>query len=204
MSTLDGVSAMLMVGAIGAVASCAFALAGRDYARSTLPLWLGVLQRPELLAVVFALVALGNAALQPNGLRLTVAKGQIEDVGNFEYVGWNSYSSIVAEKTSRDYPMMWAGSSKAWYEKIDQRYMNIDGDAGTAMYRFGGQIDDVAFLKNDITNLAYYRNRGRAAVIGVGGGRDLLAAYELRAIRCHRVGLDACGSRKSNPRGLGW
>ena len=56
--------------------------------------------------------------------------------------------------------------------------MNIDGDAGTAMYRFGGQIDDVAFLKNDITSLAYYiRNRGRSAVIGVGGGRDLLAAY---------------------------
>ena len=37
MSTLDGVSAMLMVGAIGALASCAFALPGRDYARSTLP-----------------------------------------------------------------------------------------------------------------------------------------------------------------------
>ena len=80
MSTLDGVSAMLMVGAIGAVASCAFALAGRDYARSTLPAWLGVLQRPGLLAVGFALLALGNAALQPHGLRLTVAKGQIEDV----------------------------------------------------------------------------------------------------------------------------
>src|SRR6516165_11592338 len=74
--------------------------------------------------------------------------------------------------TSRNYPMMWGGSPKVQYEKIDQRYMNIDGDAGTAMYRFGGQIDEVAFLKNDITNLAYYiRNRGRSAVIGVGGGR---------------------------------
>ena len=104
---------------------------------------------------MFALVALGNVGLQPNGLHLTVAKGQIEDVGNFDYVGWNSYSRIVAEKTSHNYPMMWGGSSKASYDKIDQRYMNIDGDAGTAMYRFSGQIDDVAFLKNDITNLAY-------------------------------------------------
>src|SRR6516164_1891519 len=170
--------ALVLMSTLGAVASCAFALAGRDYARSTLPHWLGVLQRPGTLAVVFALVALGNAALQPNGLRLTVAKGQIEDVGNFDYVGWNSYSRIVVEKTSRNYPMMWGGSPKVQYEKIDQRYMNIDGDAGTAMYRFGGQIDEVAFLKNDITNLAYYiRNRGRSAVIGVGGGRDLLAAY---------------------------
>jgi hypothetical protein len=127
MSTLDGVSTMLMVGAIGAVASCCLALAGRDYRKSAFPLRPGVLQRPGLLAVVFALVALGNVGLQPNGLHLTVAKGQIEDVSNFDFVGWNSYSRIVVEKTSRNYPMMWGGSSKASYDKIDQRYMNIDG-----------------------------------------------------------------------------
>src|ERR1041385_4480220 len=96
MSTLDGVSAMLMVGAISAVSSCAFAFAGSDHGKSALPVWLGVLERPGILAVVFALVALGNAALQPRGLHLTVAKGQIEDVGNFDFVGWNSYSRIVA------------------------------------------------------------------------------------------------------------
>src|SRR5262249_13453845 len=117
MSTLDGVSAMLMIGAIGAVASYAFALPGRDYAKSPLPRWLGILQRPGLLVVVFALVALGNAALQPNGLHLTVAKGQIEDVGNFDYVGWNSYSRIVAEKTSRNYPMMWVVRQKRGMRK---------------------------------------------------------------------------------------
>jgi hypothetical protein len=178
MSTLDGVSAMLMVGALGAAASYAFALAGRDSATSALPSWLGLLQRPGMLVVALAFLALGNAALQPHGLRLTLAKGQIEDVSNFEYVRWNSYSRIVAEKTSRNLPMMWGGSPKARYEPIDQRYMNIDGDAGTAMYRFGGQPDEVAFLKYDITSLAYYiRNHGHSAVIGVGGGRDLLTAY---------------------------
>ena len=41
MSTLDGVSTMLMVGAIGAVASCCLALAGRDYRKSAFPLWPG-------------------------------------------------------------------------------------------------------------------------------------------------------------------
>jgi hypothetical protein len=178
MSTLDGVSAMLMVGAIGAAASVAFALAGRNTGRIALPSWLGVLQRPGLLVIGLALLAIGNAAIQPHGLRLTVAKGQIEDADSFEYVKWNSYSRIVAEKTTRTYPMMWGGSPKVQYSNIDQRYMNIDGDAGTSMYRFGGNIDDVAFLKYDITSLAYYiRNRGRSAVIGVGGGRDLLTAY---------------------------
>ena len=56
--------------------------------------------------------------------------------------------------------------------------MNIDGDAGTAMYRFNGDFAVVEFLHYDVTNLAYrIRNRGRSAVIGVGGGRDLLSAH---------------------------
>ena len=40
-----------------------------------------------------------------------------------------------------------------------------------------GRLEDVAFLKYDVTNLAYsLPNRARTAVIGVGGGRDILAA----------------------------
>ena len=55
--------------------------------------------------------------------------------------------------------------------------MNIDGQAGTAMCRFNGDLQTVAFLKYDVTNLAYViRNKGRSAVIGVGGGRDLNSA----------------------------
>jgi hypothetical protein len=56
--------------------------------------------------------------------------------------------------------------------------MNIDGLAGTAMYRFDGDLSKLEFLRYDVTNLAYtIRQDGRAAIIGVGGGRDLLSAY---------------------------
>jgi hypothetical protein len=56
--------------------------------------------------------------------------------------------------------------------------MAIDGSAGTGMYRFDGDFGKLEFLKYDVTNLAYYiRHAGRAAVIGVGGGRDLLSAH---------------------------
>jgi len=55
--------------------------------------------------------------------------------------------------------------------------MNIDGSAGSTMYRFDGDLSQLEFLQYDITNLAYsIRKSGRAAVIGVGGGRDLLSA----------------------------
>ena len=46
------------------------------------------------------------------------------------------------------------------------------------MPHFTGDLGSVDFLRNDITNLAYAaRNSGRAAIIGVGSGRDLLSAY---------------------------
>jgi spermidine synthase len=39
-------------------------------------------------------------------------------------------------------------------------------------------LSKLAFIKFDITNLAYaIRSQGRAAIIGIGGGRDLLSAY---------------------------
>ena len=55
--------------------------------------------------------------------------------------------------------------------------LNIDGDAATYAYRFTGNLDDVAFLRYDVTNLAYFLpDRERVLVIGVGAGRDILSA----------------------------
>ena len=55
--------------------------------------------------------------------------------------------------------------------------MQIDGGAATTMYRFDGDLSPFWFLKYDVTNLAYtVRHHGRSAVIGVGGGRDMLSA----------------------------
>ena len=55
--------------------------------------------------------------------------------------------------------------------------MNIDGDAGTLAYRWDGDVAHAGFLKYDVTNLAHFLpGHRRAAVIGVGGGRDMLSA----------------------------
>ena len=54
----------------------------------------------------------------------------------------------------------------------------IDSTAGTAAIGAG----DHSFLKYDISNLAYHaRPQGDAAVVGVGGGRDVLSALEFGA-----------------------
>jgi predicted membrane-bound spermidine synthase len=60
---------------------------------------------------------------------------------------------------------------------IEQGWLNIDGEAGTPIYRFDGNWDDIDFLRYDATALAYFiRHSGRAAIVGVGGGRDVLTA----------------------------
>src|SRR4029079_3919235 len=61
---------------------------------------------------------------------------------------------------------------------LEQRELTIDGMAGTWMPRYSDAPGRLDFLRYDVTNLAYYaRHSGRAAVIGVGGGRDMLSAY---------------------------
>jgi hypothetical protein len=180
MSTLDGVSAMLMVGAVGAGAAFAFALGCGETEWQALGLarFVRLLRRPGTLTVALLALALGNAAIYPNGLVLSFAKARVENPDLIEHTQWNSYSRIRAEKIVHQGPAMWGGSPTMPPVEVDQRYMNIDGDAGTTMFRFGGDPSEVDFLKYDVTNLAYYiRDRGRSVVIGVGGGRDLLAAY---------------------------
>jgi hypothetical protein len=180
MSLLDGVSAMFMIAALGAAAAFAFHH-GRDVAEQKAvapPKWALVLSKPAGLFIGLALLAIGNAVIQPHGLLLSFSKGYVENPRDIQYMRWNLYSRIRAEKTLHQGAAMWGPSPAMPRTETDQRSMTIDGDAGTSMYRFAGNIESVDFLKYDITSLAYYiRNQGKAAIIGVGGGRDLLTAY---------------------------
>ena len=46
------------------------------------------------------------------------------------------------------------------------------------MFRYNGQPDSIAYLQYDIVGLAYrLPNINKSAVIGVGGGRDVLTAH---------------------------
>jgi hypothetical protein len=186
---IDSVSALLFVGAMGALAANFFASARFASAFSGEPLLpvarLPILARPSILAAAFALLGFGNAAIQPYGLKLSIVKNELESVvpgapGTrvLEFVRWNSFSRVSAGPSDHDAPAMWGPSSEMPPSVIEQRRMAIDGSAGTAIYRFDGDFGKLEFLKYDVTNLAYHiRHAGRAAVIGVGGGRDLLSAH---------------------------
>src|SRR3990170_7977039 len=71
---------------------------------------------------------------------------------------------------------MFGASPRLPRSTIEQRALNIDGGAGTALYRFNGNLESLGFLRYDVTNLAYaITDLKTGAVIGVGGGRDVLS-----------------------------
>ena len=174
----DGPSAVLLI-AMGAVAGAVFfAGAGIGAAPAPRPMLDGLLRHRVALFVVLALGGLLNG-MTYYGLQPLSVKGRYEDGASHIYRQWNTFSriSVIGEWTGR--PHMWGPSAKFWTDNVEvtQRFLEIDGDAGTVSYRFSGNLADVSFLKYDITTLAYQLpGRASTAIIGVGGGRDILSA----------------------------
>ena len=181
MTWVDGVSAMFAVGAIAAAASVCFrtALRRSGAADRLQGGWL-VLRHPGLLTLLLAVLAAGNAAIQPRGLAPVLVKNGMSglELSVPAAQRWNSFSRIRAEPVAIGAPAMWGPSAFMPAFEVAQMRLNIDGLAGTTMYQFDGDLAKLGFLRYDVTTLAYLiRNQGRSAVIGVGGGRDLLSAH---------------------------
>ncbi|HYM03187.1 MAG TPA: hypothetical protein VET85_09595 [Stellaceae bacterium] len=175
---LDGPSALIATAVIAAVASACFAAAGGASARSaSLP---GGVTVASALRIAAALAAfcVWNAST-PDGLQPVFSKGALDPRDRFEFERWNSFSRIVAYHSETRAPFAWGPSPLMPTDvPLEQHWVNIDGDAATAMPRFDGDLSKFDYLNYDVTTLAYnIRHQGRAAVIGVGGGRDMLSAY---------------------------
>lgn len=95
------------------------------------------------------------------------------------YEAWNSISRVVITKERENStPFLWGRSPvfppeyKATYQELV-----IDGDASTPITKFDGDFSKLGYLPYDVTNIAYsLPGLKTAAIIGVGGGRDLLSA----------------------------
>ena len=75
--------------------------------------------------------------------------------------------------------------------KIDQNYLDIDADAATVITRYDGDLGKFGYLKNDVINAAYLvQPPGEVAVVGVGGGRDILSALLFGAKKIHGIEIN--------------
>ena len=161
----------------GAVLACAAVMAGGAYCFA---LWSG--RKPYrvgslLLAVLMLAAAVANSRTY-QGLSPITVKGSIEDRSRVVYERWNSFSRVTAyrEETGPAKYHLWAASDKIPSFNTSSIHLNIDGLAGTSMFPVGEKIDSLGFLLFDVTSAAYVLRRGDVAVIGVGGGKDIVTA----------------------------
>jgi hypothetical protein len=148
--------------------------------------------RVKLLACVLGLVSVVQVSSYWKGdpaIRLTWAKGApIVDAPLFER--WNTYSRIAVNDYRKDTPFGW-GFGREPDQKIEQKYLTIDADAGTILTEFDGDLGKVSYLRDDIINLGYWvRDISSVAVIGIGGGRDILSALVSNAQRIKGIELN--------------
>jgi hypothetical protein len=174
----DGPSGILWTAVLASVAAMLFASASLGAAPIQKPFLHALTTRRREILLALTLIALANGATD-YGLQPLMAKGRIEGGDSYIFREWNTFSRLTVQREYPGRPWLW-GPSPLIYRTdyfATQRDMNMDGDAGTVAVQFDGDLAKVEFLKFDVTNFAYFLpERTRAAIIGVGGGRDVLSA----------------------------
>lgn len=165
---LDGPSAVIFIGSLAALSSLLFAADAHAKAGK----WTAATAM-----VLLAVFAVGNGALHARGnpfLRILWAKETQDRV--HEYDSWNAFSRVTVD------PYAMGGLLPVGSES-DNRSILIDGTAGTVLRKWDGDLSKLNDLRSEIANIGHHvrAEQGDIAVIGVGGGRDILSALEFGA-----------------------
>jgi SAM-dependent methyltransferase len=127
-------------------------------------------------ALTLAAVASLHTGLAVSGsshLGVFWAKGEEQTGTLFER--WNTYSRVRVTAMGQSTPLGW-GLAHPPQTTIDQNHLDIDADAGTVITKFDGDLSKLSYLQDDVINSAYLLQKpSEVAVVGVGGGRDILS-----------------------------
>jgi hypothetical protein len=94
-----------------------------------------------------------------------------------EYEAWNAFSRIGVFPYTQDAGQLASLGTRPPATYPEVRMIDIDGSAWTPMMRYDGNPASLAFLRDSVLYLAHQlRPATSVLIVGVGGGRDLLAA----------------------------
>jgi SAM-dependent methyltransferase len=179
---IDPVSATLGIGALAAGAGWMLIRGGSD---------VRTLRLSRTVALSLGAAAIVHAGLDVSGmshLGVFWAKGSQQTGTLFER--WNTYSRVRVTALGESMPFGW-GFAREPDHKIEQNYLDIDADAATVITRHDGDISKFGYLKNDVINSAYLVQKpAEVAVVGVGGGRDILSALYFGAEKIHGIEIN--------------
>lgn len=163
LNLMDAPSAVMVISALVFLSASAYAeFAAQPRLRTRCYLWAGAL---------VVLAALNASTI--HGIQPIWSKGKLDPRTDILYETWNPISRVrvVAPKLEAE-----PAGPQAPLVLREVVYIDIDNDAATGMYRFQGDLKDVDFLRYEVHSLgAQLRAGGSAAIIGVGGGRDVMS-----------------------------
>lgn len=179
METIDTPSAILLISGVAFLSALAFpveASAPQDFKIGDKTLNLKKVATQFCLGTV--LFGALNIMLPSPALYPLWVKDKLITMSNIDYEEWNSISRVTVMNEREQAPFVWGPSPKFPYDmRTTGKFLVIDGDAGTPITKFDGDFTKHSYLEYDVTNIAYSMpNLKKAAIIGVGGGRDLLSA----------------------------
>lgn len=131
--------------------------------------------------MLFGAAVLFGLCLRPDAFALRYAKNYDEAALAPQHVQWTPTARLAffdrPLSTSGDTDFGWGAGTRAPRQTPEQRWMEQDGCAGTPITRFDGDLAGVEHLFYDVTSVVYQLGAPRrTAVIGAGGGRDVLSA----------------------------
>jgi spermidine synthase len=173
LSTTDGPSTVILSAVLAAIASLSFACQAGH---------IRLMQFSSLTACCLAILTILNVNLLTSGkapfLRIIYLKGAPADTPVFDR--WNCFSAVrvYGDPAHPFAPTGWGLDQKMISGQVTgQLKLDIDGGAATVITNYRGNLQELSYLKADVSNIAHFLLRdARVFVCGVGGGRDILSA----------------------------
>jgi spermidine synthase len=135
----------------------------------------GPRRRKSYVFAVGMLIIAGLNASTLHGIQPIWSKGVIDRRSGLAAEVWNPISKVRASKPGTHPPHMWGPSPLTPPASVEEIGLDIDNNAYTPIVHFQGDLKPFTFLHYDLTSLAAeLRAGGSAAIIGVGGGRDVI------------------------------
>ena len=140
LNVTSGPSAVLWVGALIGLAALGFAGSGLGNLHESTSLGSKLFRYRRSIVTGCLLFAIANT-LTTYGVRPTIIKDHLEAPADLAYDRWNSFSRITVSQNETVPPAMFGASPRLPLSTIEQRALNIDGGAGTVLYRFDGNLE---------------------------------------------------------------
>jgi spermidine synthase len=163
LNLVDAPSAVLVISAVVFLSAAAYAhFAG-----------LPRLQKRGYIGAAVLVVLAGLNASTIHGIQPIWSKGKLDPRTDILYETWNPISRVRVVEPKWEPRFVGPNVPPISSEVV---YVDIDNDAATGIYRFHGDLKDVDFLRYEVNSMgARLRAGGSAAIIGVGGGRDVIS-----------------------------